>query len=76
MEIQRSVEDLVSNLGQVVSDGKDYIERLQEKMDELRDASDNLQSHLEEAENALQALEDMSAGDLDDALNEAANLVD
>jgi len=35
-----------------------------------------LETYVEEADAALQALEAFSAGDFDDALEEAANLVD
>jgi phage shock protein A len=76
MDIRNSVEDLVSELQQAVADGRTYIDGLQEKMDELEQAKDSLETYVEEADAALQALEAFSAGDFDDALEEAANLVD
>jgi len=76
MDIRHSVEDLVSELQQAVGDGRTYIDGLQEKMDELEQAKDSLETYVEEADAALQALEAFSAGDFDDALEEAANLVD
>ena len=76
MDIRNSVEDLVLELGTAISDGRNYMDRLQEKMDELESAKDTLETYLDEADAALQALEALDAGNLDDALDEASNLVD
>ena len=76
MDIRNSVEDLVRELGEAVSEGRNYRDRLQEKMDELESAKDTLETYLDEADAALQALEALDAGNLDDALDEASNLVD
>ena len=76
MDIRNSVEDLVLELGTAISDGRNYMDRLQEKMDELESAKDTLETYLDEADGALQALEALDAGNLEDALDEASNLVD
>ena len=62
MDIRNSVEDLVRELGEAVSDGRNYMDRLQEKMDELESAKDTLETYLDEADAALQALESVAAG--------------
>ena len=72
--IQDSVEKLVFDLNGVVSDGQNYVDRLQEKMDELETAKDTLQTCIGEAEEALSALENLSAKNLDDAMDEAESL--
>ena len=72
--IQDSVQRLVSDLKDVVSDGQNYVDRLQEKMDELETAKDTLQTCIGEAEEALSALENLSAKNLDDAMDEAESL--
>jgi len=76
MDIRSQVEDIVSELQQVVGDGRNYLDGLQEKMDEIEQAKDNLETYLSEAAEALGALENLSAGDLDDAMEEASSLVD
>ena len=76
MDIRSSVENLVQELHEAIGDGRNYIDQLQEKMDELETTKDRLETYTSEAEDALGALENLSAGDLDDAMEDAQRLID
>ena len=70
-----SIAGIIVELQQVVGDTADYLEKLQRKMDDISELKDNLDTYLEEAKKALDALESLSAEELADALDEAENLV-
>ena len=58
-----------------IGDANDYIEKLQAKADAILEAKENLQTYKDQAEEALKALENLQAIDMDDALDEAENLL-
>ena len=70
-----SIAGIIVELQEVVGDTADYLEKLQRKMDDISELKDNLDTYLEEAKKALDALESLSAEELADALDEAANLL-
>ena len=70
-----SIAGIIVELQEVVGDTADYMEKLQQKMDDISELKDNLDTYLEEAKKALDALESLSAEELADALDEAANLL-
>jgi len=76
MEIQNSVEDLISTLQDAVNDGRTYIDKLQERMDEIESVKDDLETYVGTTEDVLAALEGMGGVDLESALENATNLVD
>lgn len=71
-----SIAGIIVELQEVVGDTADYLEKLQRKMDDISELKDNLDIYLEEAKKALDALASLSAEELSDALDEAANLLD
>ena len=75
MALNHSVQELIVELQQVISDTASYIERLQQKMDEISELKDNLDTYQGEAQKALEALEELRADELTDSLDEAENLV-
>ena len=71
-----SIAGIILELQELVGDSGNYLEKLQRKMDDISELKDNLDTYLEEAKKALDALESLSAEELADALDEAANLLD
>ena len=71
-----SIAGIILELQELVGDSGNYLEKLQRKMDDISELKDNLDIYLEEAKKALDALESLSAEELSDALDEAANLLD
>lgn len=76
MELSSQVEHIIQKLEKAVSDGTDYMTRLQEQMDVLLEAKDELDNYVSEAEAVIKALEGLDVGNFDDALDNAANLLD
>ena len=74
--IHASITGIIVELQELVGDTANFIDQLQLKMDEISELKDNLATYLEEAKKALDALESLSAEELSDALDEAANLLD
>ena len=70
-----SIAGIIVELQEVVGDTADYLEGLQRKMDDISELKDNLDTYLEEAKKALDALESLSSEEMADALDEAANLL-
>ena len=70
-----SIAGIILELQELVGDSGNYLEKLQRKMDDISELKDNLDTYLEEAKKALDALESLSAEELADALDEAANLL-
>ena len=70
-----SIAGIILELQELVGDTGNYIDKLQRKMDDISELKDNLDTYLEEAKKALDALESLSAEELADALDEAANLL-
>ena len=70
-----SIAGIILELQELVGDSGNYLEKLQRKMDDISELKDNLDTYLEEAKKALDALESLSAEELADALDEAENLV-
>ena len=75
MALNHSTAAAILELQEVVGDTGNYLEKLQQKMDDISELKDNLDTYLEEAKKALDALESLSAEELVDALDEAANLL-
>ena len=75
MALNHSTAAAILELQEVVGDTGNYLEKLQQKMDDISELKDNLDTYLEEAKKALDALESLSAEELADALDEAANLL-
>jgi len=76
MDLMNAVTSLLEDLQQAVGDGRDYEERLQQRVDEIEEIKNNLDTYISEAEEVISALENLSAGALDDTLEEAAAIVD
>ena len=76
MALNHSTAGIILELQEVIGDTGNYIDKLQRKMDDISELKDNLDTYLEEAKKALDALESLSAEELSDALDEAANLLD
>ena len=75
MALNHSTAAAILELQEVIGDTANYLEKLQQKMDDISELKDNLDTYLEEAKKALDALESLSAEELSDALDEAENLV-
>ena len=75
MALNHSAAQLIVELQEVIGDTSDYIDKLQSKMDEISELKDNLETYQGEAQKALEALEELSAEELADSLDEAENLV-
>ena len=71
--IHASIAGIIVELQELVGDTTNFIDQLQKKMDDISELKDNLDTYLEEAKKALDALESLSAEELADALDEAAN---
>jgi len=76
MDLMNAVTSLLEDLQQAVGDGRNYEEQLQQKMDEIEEIKNNLDTYISEAEEVISAIENLSAGELDNALEDAANMVD
>ena len=70
-----SIAGIILELQELVGDSGNYLEKLQRKMDDISELKDNLDTYLEEAKKALDALESLSTEEMADALDEAANLL-
>ena len=70
-----SITGIIVELQELVGDTANFIDQLQKKMDDISELKDNLDTYLEEAKKALDALESLSTEEMADALDEAANLL-
>jgi uncharacterized coiled-coil DUF342 family protein len=75
MALSDTAQEMITELQQVIGDTAEYVEKLQQKMDEISELKDNLDTYQGEAQKALEALEELSAEELTDSLDEAENLV-
>ena len=75
MALSDTAQEMITELQQVIGDTAEYVEKLQQKMDEIEELKDNLDTYQGEAQKALEALEELSADELTDSLDEAENLV-
>ena len=75
MALNDTAQEMITELQQVIGDTAEYVEKLQQKMDEISELKDNLDTYQGEAQKALEALEELSADELTDSLDEAENLV-
>ena len=75
MALNHSTAGIILELQEVIGDTGNYIDKLQRKMDDISELKDNLETYQGEAQKALEALEELSAEDLADALDEAENLL-
>ena len=75
MALTESAGEMETLLQQVIGDANGYIDRLQAKADEILEAKENLQTYKDQAEEALKALENLYAMDMEQTLDEAENLV-
>ena len=75
MALNHSTAGIILELQEVIGDTGNYIDKLQRKMDDISELKDNLETYQGEAQKALEALEELSAEELADALDEAENLV-
>lgn len=76
MEIQNSVEDLISVLQSAIDDGRMYIDRLQEKIDEMDETKSTLENSISYIEETLSALDNLNGSELEGALDRAADFVE
>ena len=75
MALTESAGEMETLLQQVIGDANGYIEKLQAKADEILETKENLQTYKDQAEEALKALENLYAMDMEQTLDEAENLV-
>ena len=75
MALNHSTAGIILELQEVIGDTGNYIDKLQRKMDDISELKDNLETYQGEAQKALEALEELSAEELADSLDEAENLV-
>jgi chaperonin cofactor prefoldin len=75
MALNHSTAAAILELQEVIGDTGNYIDKLQRKMDDISELKDNLETYQGEAQKALEALEELSADELTDSLDEAENLV-
>ena len=75
MALNHSTAGIILELQEVIGDTANYLEKLQQKMDQISELKDNLDTYQEQAKKALEALDELSAEELADALDEAENLV-
>ena len=76
MDINSSVEGLTQELQEAVGDIADFLEKLQQKLDEVEEARDNLETYQGQINQVLHALENLQAEDLDSGLEDAGRLVE
>ena len=76
MALTESAGEMETLLQQVIGDANGYIEKLQAKADEILETKENLQTYKDQAEEALKALENFYAMDMEQTLDEAENLLD
>lgn len=76
MDINSSVEGLTQELQEAVGDIADFLEKLQQKLDEVEEAKDNLETYQGQINQVLHALENLQAEDLDSGLEDAGRLVE
>ena len=75
MALTESAGEMETLLQQAIGDANGYLEKLQAKADEILEAKENLQTYKDQAEEALKALENLQSNDMDDALDDAENLL-
>ena len=75
MALTESAGEMETLLQQAIGDANGYIEKLQAKADEILETKENLQTYKDQAEEALKALENLYAMDMEQTLDEAENLV-
>ena len=76
MALTESAGEMETLLQQAIGDANGYIEKLQAKVDGLIETKENLQTYKDQAEEALKALENFYAMDMEQTLDEAENLLD
>ena len=76
MALTESAGEMETLLQQAIGDANGYIEKLQAKADEILETKENLQTYKDQAEEALKALENFYAMDMEQTLDEAENLLD
>ena len=76
MALTEQAGEMETLLQQAIGDANGYIEKLQAKADEILETKENLQTYKDQAEEALKALENFYAMDMEQTLDEAENLLD
>ena len=76
MALTEQAGEMETLLQQAIGDANGYIEKLQAKVDGLIETKENLQTYKDQAEEALKALENFYAMDMEQTLDEAENLLD
>ena len=76
MALTEQAGEMETLLQQAIGDANGYIEKLQAKADEIMETKENLQTYKDQAEEALKALENFYAMDMEQTLDEAENLLD
>jgi len=75
MALTEAAGEMETLLQQAIGDANDYIEKLQAQADGLIETKENLQTYKDQAEEALKALENLYAMDMETTLNEAEDLL-
>ena len=76
MALTEQAGEMETLLQQAIGDANGYIEKLQANVDGLIETKENLQTYKDQAEEALKALENFYAMDMEQTLDEAENLLD
>ena len=76
MALTEQAGEMETLLQQAIGDANGYIEKLQAQADGLIETKENLQTYKDQAEEALKALENFYAMDMEQTLDEAENLLD
>ena len=76
MALTEQAGEMETLLQQAIGDANGYIEKLQAKADEIMETKENLQTYKDQSEEALKALENFYAMDMEQSLDAAENLLD